>query len=104
MNFRRSAQVDCDARGLFEAGLKAGDGQKAGVRGGIDEEVEIAAVAVVAMQNGAEDARVSHARFQQKLADGFAVLLKALRRSHKWLSGLARLHFTAEGAGGADRD
>jgi hypothetical protein len=48
--------------------------EQAGLRGRVYEEVKIAVFAIVAGEDGPEEARVRPARFKDHLADGISML------------------------------
>ena len=76
------AHIDLDADGVFERDLQPGEIKQASLRAGIDEDVEVAAVDVVAVEGGAEEARVAHAVLEDEPANGIAVLREGFGRLH----------------------
>jgi hypothetical protein len=82
MKFAGSADVDFDPKSLLQLDLKASHIKQACSGRGVHEQVEVAAVLVFAVEDGAEDARVRHTRFENKLADSFPMLWQYLGRSH----------------------
>jgi hypothetical protein len=76
MKFARRSDVDLNPKSLLQLDLKASHVKQACARRGVHEQVEVAPVLVFAMEDGAEDARVRHASFENKLADRLPMLRK----------------------------
>ena len=74
--------IDLDAQMFLERQLQVRDIEEAGAGWGVDEDVEVAALDVVAVEGGAEEARVGHAGFEDDSADSFAVLGEDVGRLH----------------------
>jgi hypothetical protein len=69
-----SQEVNLDTSSRFDFDLQTGQIEQAGSGRRIDQNIKIAIIPVVAMQDGAEDARVRHARLEYKLADRLSML------------------------------
>jgi hypothetical protein len=67
-------KVHLDSRAPFDFDLQASQIQQAGSRRRVHEQVQVAAFLIFAVQNRPEDARVRHAGFKHKLADGVSML------------------------------
>src|ERR1035441_665609 len=86
MKLSWSTKVNLDTDKLFDLNLKSSHVQQTRSRRGVYQQVQIAAVLIVAMQDGAEDARIRYARLEHKLADRLPMLRQYLRRSHGGVS------------------
>jgi hypothetical protein len=64
--------VDTDT--IFNCQLDSDDVEEAFASGRIDQKIKVAAFKVVAVEGGAEQARVGHAGFEDYAADRVAVL------------------------------
>jgi hypothetical protein len=69
-----SSEVDLDSYFILKSELQVDDIEKACAGWSINEDVEVTAFDVVAVEGGAEQARVGHAGFEDYPADGVAVL------------------------------
>lgn len=82
MKLSGRTQINLDSSSFLKLYLQTRHGQQAGARRGVNEQVQIAALLVVAVQHRPEDARIRHARFKHKLADRLPMLWQNLRRPH----------------------
>jgi hypothetical protein len=83
MKLLGETDVDFGSDRKFDGNLEARDIEEAGVFGWVDEDVEIAAFGVVAVEGGAEEAWVGHAGLGDEAADEFAMLLEDFRWPHR---------------------
>ena len=78
----RGEHVDRDAHEVFEAPLDAGEVHETRFRGGIDEEIEVAAFGVFAVENRSEDTRIAAPMIGDDAANFFAMARQGFGRSH----------------------
>lgn len=82
MKFQGIAYVYLDADGVFKGDLQPRQVEETRGGAGVDEDVEVAAVDVVAVEGGAEEARVGHAVLEHEPANGVAMLCESFGRLH----------------------
>jgi hypothetical protein len=78
----RGEHVDPDAHEFFEPALNAGDVHETRLRGGIDEEIEVAVFGVVAVENRSEDTGIAAPVIGDDAANFFPIARQGFRRSH----------------------
>ena len=78
----RGEHVDVDAHEFFEPALNAGDIHETRFRGGIDEEIEVAAFSVFAVENRSEDTGIAAPAIREDAANFFPMARQGFGRSH----------------------
>src|SRR3990172_4354177 len=81
-----SQHIDRDAKEFLQLVLYPGDVQQRGIRCGINQEIEVTILGVLASQHGSEHARVARAILRDDAADLVAVDTKGFGRSHEPLT------------------
>jgi hypothetical protein len=74
VKFLWKADIDMDAERFFECDLEPSEVEETSMRRLVDQDVEVAAVGIFAVQHGPEYAWIAHTGLEDDPAYGFAVV------------------------------